>query len=79
MNEQYWRGKYKLKIILDTLLKEEFIEMTFDLEAKTMYIFKVIGYWWMNEKTVTKYLKFCATVEPSLLAFPLFVFARIWV
>ena len=33
------------------LLKEEFIEMTFKLEAKSMYTFKGIRYYWINEKT----------------------------
>ena len=28
---------------LDTFLNEEFIEMTFDLEAKSMYTFRRIG------------------------------------
>ena len=37
---------------LDTFLKEEFIEMTFSLEAKAMYTFKGIGYFWMNKKKI---------------------------
>ena len=35
---------------LDTFLKVEIIEMTFNLEAKSMYTFKGIGYYWINEK-----------------------------
>ena len=34
---------------LDTYLKEEFIEMTFDHDMKSMYTFKGIGYIWTNE------------------------------
>ena len=30
---------------LENFLKEEFIDMTFDLKAKSMYIFKGIGYY----------------------------------
>ena len=41
-----------------------------DLEATSMYTFKGIRYYWMNEKTVVKHHKLCATVEPILLAFP---------
>ena len=44
-------------------------EMTFNLEAKSMYAFKEIVYDWLNEKLVSKYPKLCATVEPILLAF----------
>ena len=51
---------------LVTFLKEEFIRMTFDLEAKSTYTFKGIGYCWRNKKTETKYPKLCATVEPLL-------------
>ena len=39
---------------LDPFFKEEFIEMTFDLEAKSMHILKGIGYYWMNENTSAK-------------------------
>ena len=53
-----------------TFLMEEFIEMTFDLEAKLVYTFKGIGHSWINVKTVAKYLKLWSTVEPILLAFP---------
>ena len=35
---------------LDTFRKEEFIETTFDLEAKSMYIFKGSGYYLVNER-----------------------------
>ena len=35
---------------LDIVLKEEFIEMIFDLEVKSMYIFKGIENYWMNKK-----------------------------
>ena len=56
---------------LDTFLKEEFIEMSFDLEAKSVYTFKGIEYYWINEKkNVTKYPKLCATLELVLQAFP---------
>ena len=51
---------------LDSFLKEEFTEMTFDFDPKSMYTFERIGYYWMNEKNVTKYPKPCATVELSL-------------
>ena len=34
---------------LDTF-HEEFIEIIFDVEVKSMYTFKEIGYYWMNEK-----------------------------
>ena len=47
--------------------------MTFNLEVKSMYTFKGIGYYWMNEKkkiTVAKYPKLYANVEPILLVFP---------
>ena len=57
--------KWKVQI-----LKEEFIEMTYDLEVKSMYTFNGIGYYWMKEKTRAKYLKLCAAIEPILLAFP---------
>ena len=33
-----------------TFLKEELIEMTFNLKAKSMYTCKGIGYYWMIEK-----------------------------
>ena len=39
---------------LDTFLKE-FIEMPFNLEVNSMYIFTGTGYYWMNEKIVAKY------------------------
>ena len=32
--------------------KKEFIEMTFDLEMKSMYRFKGIGYWRNEKKTI---------------------------
>ena len=54
---------------LDTFLKEEFIKITFNLEAKSMYTFTGIGYHLLNEKTVAKYSKFCANVEFILQAF----------
>ena len=38
--------------------------MTFDLEAKSVYIFKGIGYYWMNEKTVAKYPKLLKLLSP---------------
>ena len=31
--------------------------MTFDLEANSMYTFKMIGYYWIRENTVGKYPK----------------------
>ena len=49
---------------LDTFLKE-FIEMIFNLEAKSMRIFKGIGFYWNNEK----YPQLCTAVEPILLTF----------
>ena len=55
---------------LDTFIKKEFIEMTFNLEAKSVYIFKGIGYYRMNERTVAKYSKLCATFKLTLLDFP---------
>ena len=45
---------------LDTFLRKKFIEITFDVEVKSMYTFRGIGYYEMNEKTVAKY----QTVEP---------------
>ena len=33
---------------LETILWEEFIEMTFDLETKSLYTFQGIEYFWMN-------------------------------
>ena len=36
---------------LDIFLVEEFTEMTFDLEVKSICVFRGIGYYWMNEKT----------------------------
>ncbi len=54
---------------LDTFLKEEFIEITFDLETKSMYTFKRTVYYRMKEKAEEKYLKICATVYSILLAF----------
>ena len=54
---------------LDKFHREEFIEISFDFQVKFMYILKEIGYYWMNEKKLTKYPKFCATVEPILLFF----------
>ena len=47
---------------LDTFLKQQFIEMNFDFEVKSIYTFKRIGHYWMNKKAVAKYLNFCATV-----------------
>ena len=45
--------------------------MIFDLEVKFINSFKGIRYYRMNEKrTLVKYFKLCATVEPILLAFP---------
>ena len=38
------------KANLDTFLSEEFIEMTFDLRAKSKHIFKRIGYSQINKK-----------------------------
>ena len=55
----------------DLSFKKEFIKMTFNLEVKSMYTFKGIGYYWMNEETVAKYPKIFATyIEPILLTFP---------
>ena len=47
---------------LDSFLLEKFIEMTFDLEAKSVYTFKRIGYY--RKKTLAKYLKVYVTLEP---------------
>ena len=41
---------------LDTFLKEEFTEMTFNLKAKAKYEFKGTEYCWMNKKSKAKYL-----------------------
>ena len=35
--------------------------MIFDLEAKSVYTFKGIGYCQINDKTVAKYFKLCTT------------------
>ena len=40
----------KISANVDNFLKDEFIVMTFDLKAMAVYIFKGIGYYWMNEK-----------------------------
>ena len=37
--------------------------MIFYLDAKSWDTFKGIGYYWVNEKTVAKYPKFCATIK----------------
>ena len=47
--------------LLNTFLKEEFIKMSFDLEAKSMYTFNAITYYWINEKTVVKYSQVLCT------------------
>ena len=47
---------------------EEFIEMTFDLEAKSMYTFNGIGCYWKN-KEKRNIPKLCTIVKPILLAF----------
>ena len=52
---------------LDTFLKDQFIEVTFDFEIKSILIF--IGIEWKNDKTVPNYSKICTTVEFTLLAF----------
>ena len=55
---------------------KEFIEMTFNLEANSIYAFKrngiVLDEWKKQNKTkpVAKYLKSCVTAELILLAFP---------
>ena len=54
----------------DLSFKKEFIKMTFNLEVKSMYTFKGIGYYWMNEETVAKYPKIFATIlSPFYLLF----------
>ena len=63
---------------LDIFLIKEFIEITFNLEAKSIYTFKGIGYYWMNKKTVAKYPKFCATFE-YFTRFSKFVYDGIWI
>ena len=60
----------------DFFLEEEFIEMTFDLEVKSMYTFKEIGYYWMNKKK-NLYQNILSFVQ--LLAFSKFVDGRICV
>ena len=54
-----------------SFLKEEFIEMTFDLEMKSLYTLKAIVYYCMNlkkkKKTRAKYTELCTTI---LLIFP---------
>ena len=54
---------------LDTFLKEEFIEMTLDHEAKLKYTFKRTGYYRMNGETIAKYPKLREIIETILLAF----------
>ena len=49
---------------LDTFLKEEFDEMTFDLKAKFMYTFKEIGYYWLNEKLLQNIPSFEQMLSP---------------
>ena len=39
---------------LDTFRSEEFTEITFDREGKSVYTFKVIGYYWMKVKNFSK-------------------------
>ena len=40
-----WMNNVKMEnAYLNTFLKEEFIEMTFTLEVKSLYTFKGIGY-----------------------------------
>ena len=51
---------------LDTFLKEEFINMTFNLKAKSMYTLKEIRW---TKKAVVKYPKHYVTAETTLLAF----------
>ena len=43
--------------------------MIFDFEVKSMNTFKRNANYWMNEKIVAKYSKFCAIVELILLGF----------
>ena len=51
-------------------LKEEFIDMTVDLEASALFRRKGLREFWINENNVAKYPQLCAVVEPFLLAFP---------
>ena len=44
------RQFYRSTLYNNTFLKEEFIEMTDDPEAKSMHTFKGIGYNWMKEQ-----------------------------
>ena len=60
---------------LDNFLKES-TEMTFNLEAKSMYTFKGSRYDWMNEKTAAKYPKLCEATEPILPAFPICIISK---
>ena len=55
---------------LDTFLKEEFIEMTFNFEVKFIYILD-IGHWiLLDEPKKKKKNKLCVTIEAILFTFP---------
>ena len=79
MNEWCSSGKCKFNTILNTFLKEEFIEMVFDFEAKSMYTFKGTWYTWIDEKTVAKYPKICATIWAYSTSFAKIKYGGIWV
>ena len=42
---------------------KEFIKITFELESKSVYTLKGIGYYWMNEKTLEKNSKLLANFQ----------------
>ena len=58
---------------LDTFLKAEFIEMTFDIEAKSRHIFKGIGYYWMSKKSSNIFQVLC-NCEAHFTSFFKFVY-----
>ena len=51
--------------------------MSFNLEVRSMYSFKEIGYYQRNKKK-RKYPMLCATIEPILQPFPKFVLLMAW-
>ncbi|MPC66986.1 SCAN domain-containing protein 3 [Portunus trituberculatus] len=51
-------------------MKEEFIDMTVDLEASALFRRKGFREFWINENNVAKYPQLCAVIEPFLLGFP---------
>ena len=51
-------------------LCDELIEMSVDIEAKTLFKNKSMVDYWTNINITNKYHKLCAAAEPFLLAFP---------